>query len=650
MPTQKPGLRREYVNAPESTESPVKFARRENFAALTCIVLLGILTYGHTLNVPWYMDDLRAIVENRSIHQLQQAFAELFTVQRGFANLTFALNYRFGGTDVTGYHLVNIGIHLATSCLVFLLLKRVFRERLLLALGGALIFVAHPLQTQAVTYIVQRMTSLAALFFFLAIYLFIRYRETPESRLTRARLFYAGALLCGTLAVHIKQNTAILPVALVLFERYFLPAEGRSSWRHLLVRVAPFAVVPGVLAAYSLLVPMLSGQGISHVGGMPDLVHLRHLSPLNYLVTEFSVIWLYLRLLFLPFGQVLDYDYPIVATIWQWKNLIAFLGVATLLTTAALLRKRLPYVSAGILWFFLALAVESTIIPLDPVFEHRLYLPMFGFALVVMTAITGLPRKAGLVATVLIIAALAVLTWKRNDLWNDQQAFYEDNLRRAPASERVHLDLANVYRKQGRLSDAQQLYERALEINPDYVLIHINLSIIYSEQKNPRKAVDILLEGIRRNPSHFKLFNNIGVLYNFLGEYSLASAYLKKAVALEPDEASVYFNLGLAYDKQGLLDQAIAQYRRSIALNDRDPAVHFNLGNALFSQGATQSALQAFLNAYKLNPRNAGVLYNAGLVFLELGDVQSARNFAAQLQTVNGEMAKKLERKINPGQ
>jgi tetratricopeptide (TPR) repeat protein len=386
------------------------------------------------------------------------------------------------------------------------------------------------------------------------------------------------------------------------------------------------------------------------VGGLPDLVHLRHSSPLNYFVTEFTVIWVYLRLLFLPLGQALDYDLPIVASIWSWKNLLAFLGGAALLAAGAFLRKRLPIISAGILWFFLGLAVESTFIPLDPVFEHRLYIPMFGFTLVMMAAFDRLPRRAAWMGGVVMIAALSVLTWKRNDLWNDPAAFHADNLRRAPRSERVHLDLANVYRKQGRLEEAQRLYEKALQINPDYELIHINLSMVYSAQKEPQKAVDILLEGLRRTPNHFKLYNNLGVLYNFLGNFEEAAAYLSKGTMLEPDNAMVHFNLALALDRLGRVDEAITHYRRSIALNRSDPESHFNLGLSLHRKGNLREALQEFLIVSRLNPEHAGSLYNAAQIYITLGEPASARTLAGRLQRLNPGMAQQIHRRLATGQ
>lgn len=629
---------------PELKKAPGRRLWQRDDVALAGIVLLGIILYAHTLHVPWYMDDLRTIVESQDIRQLGKTVGNLLA-ERGLANLTFALNYRFGGVEVVGYHAVNIAIHLATSCLVFLLLKRVFRENLLLAIGGALIFVAHPLQTQAVTYIVQRMTSLAGMFFFLALYLYVRFRETSAEN--RRWLFYGGALICGAFAVLVKQNTAVLPIALVLFDRYFLENERHLSWQHMAGYAAPFALAPVWLAAKGLFIPMLAGSALADVGGMPDLVHLKHLSPLNYLATEFYVIWLYLRLLIFPYGQALDYDVAIVANFWNWVSMVGLLGIILALAAAFLLRKRQPTVSAGIFWFFLALVVESTIIPLDPVFEHRLYIPIFGFVLVVMAGFANLPRRTALTAFALIIATLSILTWQRNNLWNDPVAFHEDNLRRAPRSERVRLDLGNAYRKQGRLTDAQRIYEEALGINPDYILLHINLSLVYSAQQNNQKAVEILLDGLRRNPAHFKLYNNIGVLYNVMGKYSEAAHYLQKGAMIEPDNAMLHFNLALAYSRLGRLDEAIVHYRRSIALDYDEPESHFNLGLVLYRHGKLQEALQEFLLGTRMNPKHAGTLYNAALIALELGNFQLARELGVRLQSLDQGRADDIARRIS---
>jgi protein O-mannosyl-transferase len=617
-----------------------------NFSASIIICILGALLYAHTLKAPWYLDDIPSIVENRTIQDLGEALSSVFANSRGLAEFTFALNYRIGGTDVVGYHLVNIALHLLTACVVFLVLKRVFRDARWYALAGALIFVAHPLQTQAVTYIVQRMTSMAALFFFLSLYLFIRFRETSEPGTSRW-LWYAAALLSGALAVLAKQNAAVLPLALILFDRYFLQKHHPIPWRRLLAYAVPFALVPAWLGAKMLLPSMLSEGGIDNVGGMPDLVHLQNNSPLNYLITQFSVVFIYLRLLLLPYGQALDYDYPIVSEIWTWQNGVALLGVSALLVAAILLRKRSPLISFGIAWFFVGLAVESTIIPLDPVFEHRLYIPMFGFALVVLACIERLPRRGAAAAFVLVVSALSILTWQRNDLWNDPVSFHEDNLRRAPQSERVHLSLGDAYRQANRVSEAKQIYERALEINPGYAPVHVNLSMLCSAQGDHQRGIAILLEGLRRNPNYFMLYNNLAVIYSRLGNFEQAAESLKAGLIHNPNNSMGHSNLAAAYARLGLLEEAIAHYRRSIELFHTDPVAHFNLGMALRQKGELHLALQALSTAAQLDPTSSGSLYNAALIYLELGDSQAAQRLKIQLEGIDRGLAQRLQMRIH---
>ncbi|ADU67191.1 Tetratricopeptide TPR_1 repeat-containing protein [Desulfurispirillum indicum S5] len=628
-------------NIPVQAAKKSEWSRwRWDLMALGVLCTVGAMLYGHTLQVPWYLDDLVNIVENPAIRSLPEALTNVFHGARGFAELTFALNYAFGSTQVTGYHLVNITIHLLTACLVFGILKRVFRQLPLFVFGGALIFLAHPLQTQAVTYIVQRMSCLAGLFFFLAVYLFLLFRESKEGARNRWVL-YVMALLSGALAVLTKQNTAVLPLALILLDRFFIQERHPVSWRRLLFLVAPFALVPLWLGVKMLLVPLVAGEGIDGVGGMPDLSHLQNNSPLTYLVTQFSVIFLYIRLLFLPYGQALEYDVAIVQSIFTLHNGLGLLGILALLVAAVLLRRREPLICVGILWFFLGLVVESSIIPLDPVFEHRLYISMFGFVLVVMAAIQRIPRSYAVAVLLTLVTVLSVLTWQRNSLWNDPVAFYEDNLQRAPSNERIYVDLGNLYMAEGRVGEARLLYERALEINPRYVPIHINLSRAYAAELQYKMGIDILLEGIRLNPWHYRLYNNIGTLYNAQGNFHEANSFLRKGVALEPNDPTMLFNLALSHDRLGQLDEAVRHYRRSVSLAP-DPMVYFNLGLVLHRKGELREALQAFMSASRLNPAHAGSLYNGALIYLELGDVQGAYTLQQRLQRLDPALAQSL--------
>lgn len=267
---------------------------------------------------------------------------------------------------------------------------------------------------------------------------------------------------------------------------------------------------------------------------------------------------------------------------------------------------------------------------------------MFGFALVVMGGLTLLPRRGAVAALVLLTCVLAVLSWQRNSLWNEPIAFYEQNLRRAPRNERVHMNLANAYARAGRTAEAQRSYEQALAINPQYALIYINLSRIYAMQGDYSKAITTAREGLRIDPTLPALYNNLAAYYNALGDYRAAADALQTAIRLNPDDPLVYLNLGMAYEGMDLLDAAIQQYRRLLELAPADPKGHFFLGNALLKSGDARGALPEFLVAYRLNPQHAGTLYKLTLISVELGDVARAREFAAQLQVLDPQMAERL--------
>jgi protein O-mannosyl-transferase len=618
---------------------------------MVIIALLGLLVYGQTLHVLWYFDDLPNIVENPVIRDLTLATRSLLTSGRGLAQWSFALNYRFAGLEVTGYHLVNIAIHLVTAGFVQAILRRLFPPASWLPLLGALLFLVHPLQTQAVTYIVQRMTSLSGLCFFLALYLYIRGRETLVATgncfSRRHVLYYLASLFAGAAAVLIKQNAAILPLALLLFDAYFLSKEGVGNWQKRLLYVLPFFVVPLWLTVVQLLLPLAQGTGFAELTGAGSLVNQQQISSLHYLATEFSVIWLYLRLLVLPYGQALDYGYPVVESLLTGKTILALLGIIVVLWGACACRKRMPLVSFGIFWFFLALSVESSLIPLDPVFEHRLYVPLFGFVLVVLGLLQRLPQhRWGEVILLLLLPLLAVTAWQRNALWNDPIAFYESNLRWAPWSERVRVALSKEYLDAGRYDEALALLERALQINPNYVDAYQNLSFLYIERSQYDRAMEILLRGLRIDPFSARLNDNIGTLYEKIGQSGLAITHLQRAIALDPSFAKAYLSLGAVYAENGQPQQAIENYRKAIALTDRNVDAHFNLGVIFYRQKRLREAQQEFLLATEQAPGDAEALANLARISLELGERQTALDILPRLGQMNAKLADQLQQQL----
>lgn len=627
--------------------------------AFLCITVLGALIYGNTLHVPWYFDDIANIVRNPAIRDLDGAWRGIFA-PRGLAMLSFALNYHFHGLELPGYHIVNILIHLLTTFFVYLSLSRVFRGQPVLALLAALIFLSHPLQTQSVTYLVQRMTSMCGLFFFMSLYFHVRGREAllEGSRFLSLRhlLFYLASLVSGAAAVYTKQNAAILPLCLFLYGYYFLPKQKHSHFIMVLY-LLPYCAAPLLLAWTQLVSPVVvAGKSIGVISSMKQPPMGMNVAvdrssdyaySLTYLVTEFSVVWIYIRLLFLPYAQILDYQYPLTTVLFTFKNILAFFGLVGLSATALLFRKRVPLVSFGILWFLTALSVESTIIPLDTVFEHRLYIPLFGFAVLVTQLLDSFCRyKAKLGILLLTVLIYSVLTWFRNDLWSRETSFYEDQLAKVPHNIRAMVSLSNNYLNSGRDRDAEALSEKMIQIDPYAEEAYINLSNIMIKNRRVDEALRVLKQGLQHNPNSSKLLNNLGVFYDLQGQPDQAIPVLYKAISIAPDYAETYTNLGAVYAGLKRWKEAERYYRTGISAYYENPKAHYNLGVALYSQGRMAEAAEAFRLSLKFAPEDTDALFNLANVYIELGNTGGALELLPRVRSRDQEMARMLDERL----
>lgn len=617
----------------------------ELLAALL-IVLVGVALYGHTLHVPWYLDDQTTIVENPLVRDIGAALQGLFA-RRGVATLSFALNHHFGGLNLPGFHLVNIALHVVTSWLAFRLFRRMVPASPVFALFGALIFLAHPLQTQAVTYVVQRMTGLCAFFFFLALWLFVRAREALAADngfvSFRHLPYYLGAIGAGVLAVFSKEIALVLPVALILFCRYFLDETPQRQWRPLLLAVTPFLLISCLFITAKLLLPLAGGGRLDTLMNAEPLVSMQGISPLRYLVTEFSVLWLYIRLLFFPFGQAFDHNYPVVTTFITLRNIAAFSGLAGLGLLAFRLRARRPLISFGITWFFLTLCVESTILPLDPLFEHRLYLPMFGFAAVIL-GLLDFVRGTVMRGVVMMgmLAVLSLLTWQRNALWARPVALFEDNLRAAPRSERVLNSLGVYYEKEGRFAEAEAMLRKSMEINPKYLNNYVVLPALYINQGRFDEAERTIRDGITALPDYLHLYSNLGYVYMMQGKHEEALACLEQVLTLVPNDVTTLNNRGRLYFNLNRFAEAEASFRQGLLVNPQNAVAHADLALVLVRQGRIAEAEAEFVEAARSARRSAGPPISWENLSREIDDVEAVRHLAQALVNIDPDAARIL--------
>lgn len=469
------------------------------FVVVCAAALLG---YVRSFDSPFEFDDFPNIVQAPGVQA--ESFEAFFRYARArvVPSFTFLLNYRLGGEDPVGYHVVNFAVHLLATLAVYALVLALCRtprlrntwlagQRLPLAVATALIFACHPIQTEAVTYIVQRVSSLATLFYVGSVLLYVRARNAQiGTGPGRPVLAYTGSALSALAALLSKENTASLPLAILLAEWTFYP--GSAPARRLL-RLGPFV-------ALVLVIPLAWWLfGTRYWGGsslgeqlryLADLLTRRarpieQISPLQYFFTQCTVLPRYLRLVILPWGFNVDHDVP-VATGLSVPVAAGLAFLAALLGFGLYALRRWPLLGFGIVWFFLAQSVESSFFPIqDVMVERRMYLAMPGVAIALAVPFAWLlcrRRAAALAGGAAIAAGLCVLTFMRNEVWRTPVSLWEDALAKAPGKARVHTNLGTALYLDGRKDDAVVQFCQALAIDPGYKPAEMNLNASVEEE------------------------------------------------------------------------------------------------------------------------------------------------------------------------
>jgi protein O-mannosyl-transferase len=650
------------IASPHGTDPsrPTLLTLTQPLMALLLLALLATAIYSNTFSSPFQFDDIMNIVENSWIRHLYNYYD--FSGSRYVGFLTFALNYHFNGLSLFGYHLVNLLIHITNGFLVYTLVRLLFRavhspivnrdpvsihSSQLVAIVTALLFVAHPIQTQAVTYIVQRLTSLAAMFYLLTVVCYLKWRLSQlntQNKKVKTLFWYAGALLATILAMKTKEITFTLPFMLLLIEAVFFAPLIRRSW----ISLIPFLILPII----PLSRPGAMGEG--EAGFASDITDI---SRWDYLLTQFRVIVTYLRLLIFPANQNLDYDYPVSHSLFDPPVFFSFLFLSALFALAIYLllssplvpnfngappsrpgsnppaQRRLPYAASrlvgfGILWFFLTLSVESSIIPIrDVIYEHRLYLPSVGFWLAAGTAALGFSdrwRIPRIIAVGLIIVLFAGLTYQRNKVWQDEVTLWTDVVRKSPQKARGYNNLGSAYKKLGQYEDAIREYQTALTLKPDYAMAHYNIGIIYKELGQLDNAIRKYQTAVTLKPDYPEAQNNLGVVYKEMGRLDEALKEYNSALTLKPDYAEAHINRGNVYQALGRREEAIREFQAALTLKPDSPEAHNNLGIVYKDLGRLDEALKEYNTASTLKPDYADPHNNMGNVYQELGRLDKA--------------------------
>jgi tetratricopeptide (TPR) repeat protein len=550
--------------------------------------MVALIAYANSFHVPFQLDDVDSMLDKPYVRDIGQFFdfsspqwSDHGLRMRTVGYFTFALNYLFNGPDVTGYHIVNLSIHIINGLLLYLLVLLSFRTPVLgssplkgsagtIALFVALLFVAHPVQTQAVTYIVQRLASLAALFYLLSFVSYVAWRlsrepETAVSSRRRGWFFYALSIVAAVLAMKTKEIAFTLPVMIALYEFLFMKGDVKKRIVFLIPLLLTLLIIPMGLIGY--------GKPIGEaIGDVSKVTRVESVMPRwAYLATELRVIVTYVRLLFFPVNQSLDYYYPKFHSFLEPQVFLSFLFLLSIFGVGVYLLYRsradrtgrhrgvaLRLVAFGIFWFFIALSVESSVIPItDVIFEHRLYLPSAGFFMAAVTAVflireklRASHRKAVIAVLCVCIVCLTGLTYSRNGVWHSEASLWGDVVRKYPMDARGHHGLGLAYQREGKLDKAIEQYRIAVRLKPTMAEAHDNLGIVYAMKGELGNAVAEFQLALHSNPLSANAYNNLGTAYVRMGLLDKAIEYYKMAIALKPDDVRYQKFLAEAYEKK----------------------------------------------------------------------------------------------------
>lgn len=537
---------------------------RKTWAAVALLVVVVSATYANSFHGPFVFDDIPSIVENQSIRHLGSAQVlaappdAITTTGRPAVNLSLAINYAIAGLGVEGYHVVNLAIHILAALALFGLVRRTLLLPKLsaqfgaaargLALAVALVWAVHPLQTESVTYIVQRAEAMVGLFYFLTIYCLLRGATTA-----RGSAWYAAALATCTLGMASKEVMVSAPLVALLYDRIFITDSFKETmrrrWRLWLA-----------LASTWMLLALLLYSSHNRAGSAGFGLGI---SVWEYARTQFGCIVHYLRLTFWPSPLVLDYGCAVASTVAEIVPAAVIVVVLLAATVAALaLEPTLGFLG---MWFFAILAPTSSIVPLpgQTEAEHRMYLPLAAVAVLLVLAVHRtvgrLGWRSGQAEVALLSVVVAVLGWGsfcRNEVYRSDLTIWDTTVRNCPLNYRAYLSLGKAHDSRGQYDAAVRDYDHAILLRRDFV----------------------------------EAFNNRGAAYEAMGQAEAAIKDYDKAIALQPDAAEAYSNRGNIHQSMGHYEAAIKDYAKAIALNPNLAAAYQNRAIAHFQIRAFDKA------------------------------------------------------------
>jgi tetratricopeptide (TPR) repeat protein len=657
------------------------------FLAVFCIASATL--YAGTFNAPFVYDDINYITKNDpNVHMTEFSWAALKTAalegkprNRPVANISFAINYYFGKEDPFGYHLVNLIIHLLTAVILFYLLRLTLglvhslKHQAIAPAGmsadwiaclAVLIWLIHPVQTNAVTYMVQRMTSLTALFYILSLLLYVKGRVAmQQSRRPRPAGYLVGCAIAGLCAVFTKQNAGTLPVFILLYEWFFFqdlrPARSKR-----------------ILFGGILVVFVFVAIGYLYLGGHPfdrilSAYERRDFTLPQRVMTEWRVIAYYAGLIAFPQAGrlLLDHSYPLSDALTVPPTTLVSAGmILAILFLALYTARRNRLIAFCLIWFLGNLVIESSVIGIEIIYEHRLYLPSMMLCLMAVWLLSRWIQRKWQILSILVAVALVFSLWtyQRNQIWASDVTFWKDVAKKSPQKARPLQNLAYSLQQNGRHAEATKYYQASLDIEA-HPAVYFNLGLSFINEKRYVDAVDAYLNALKmgyqapgvhhhfayalsmagefqaalkhyqaalkRDPTNESARSRLRALRAFLNDCQTPLACLNERIEEQPENMALRFKRGIRFEENGALDAAMADYKHVLSeLPASDRKLYLlalnRLGMVYFQTGRLDTAMNMFAKGTRLAPERPHFYYHLAALWAIKKNPERALNLLHQ--------------------
>lgn len=608
---------------------------------LLTLLVFGLVAYSNSFTGAFQFDDRLHILRNEAFTDFTNV-SKIYHYGKGrfLPHLTLAFNYKISKFDPISYHTFNFFIHYIAAIFLYFLFLEMCKTPAIQgvefnlperfgAFLAAGIFLLHPLQTESVTYIIQRAESMAGMFYLATLFFYLKARRARS----RKDLF-GYALLAGIAALSAafsKETAVTLPAMILVLEIFFFDTAIKDLIGKKLFWLL---MIPVAIILFLKLQPLIRTDFFYDPG--PGFSFTRK----QYLLTQFSVLLTYLQLFFWPANQNVDWDYPLATSFLSLQTLASFLLLLLLLILAFFAHRRLRLVSLGIIAFFITLAPTSSIIPLrDVIFEHRMYLAVAFLAMAcVQLCFYGLarigersPRGQSVVFCVLIIVLFPLfcgLTHARNRVWLNEVSLWEDAAEKSPNKARVHKNygkglLTVAY---GSSEKAKREFEAAIRLDPDWAVSYHDLGVCYWQEEDYQRAVTLGLEAIQRKPKYKDALYLLGTSYKKLHQWDKAREYLERLIGMSPGSRYVggYLDLLEVYLELGLEDDALDIAGKVQKLPDGMVPLDYHRGLAFYKLKQMETAKSYFLKQTKQESGRLKAYIMLGQIYYLEGDYQRA--------------------------